>query len=162
MKLNKQDEYGLRILLRIAKCEDSEGINIPSLVEQEGLSQPYVAKLTRELRLAGLIKSTRGQKGGYILGQNPKDISIKKIISSLGGELFEKDFCGSHTGTFKLCTNSLDCSVRSLWKVVQYSVDRVLSEISLEDLMHSEHDAKRTLNDIVDQIFVASETVFSR
>ena len=64
MKINKQDEYGLRLLLRIARSADPEGLSIPALAEQEGLSQPYVAKLTRELRLGNLIKSTRGQKGG--------------------------------------------------------------------------------------------------
>ena len=74
-------------------------------------------------------------------------------MATLGGELFEKDFCGSHSGTVRLCTNSLDCSVRSLWRVVQYAVDRVLSEIVLEDLIHSEKDAKLTLNEIVEGIF---------
>jgi Rrf2 family iron-sulfur cluster assembly transcriptional regulator len=153
MKINKQDEYGLRLLLRIARSADPEGISIPVLAEQEGLSQPYVAKLTRELRLGNLIKSTRGQKGGYILAKKPGEITIKEIVATLGGELFEKDFCGSHSGTVRLCTNSLDCSVRSLWRVVQHAVDRVLSEIVLEDLIHSEKDAKRTLNEIVEGIF---------
>lgn len=153
MKINKQDEYGLRLLLRIAKTEDIEGINIPVLAEMEGLSQPYVAKLTRELRIGGLIQSTRGQKGGYILAKDPSLISIQEVIKVLGGELFENDFCGSHSGNARLCTNSLDCSVRSLWRIVQHSVDRVLSVITLEDLMHSENDSKRTLNEIVSGIF---------
>ncbi|HMP30449.1 MAG TPA: Rrf2 family transcriptional regulator, partial [Saprospiraceae bacterium] len=143
MKINKQDEYGLRLLLRIAKTEDAEGLSIPVLAEQEGLSQPYVAKLTRDLRIGGLIQSTRGQKGGYILAKSPSSITIKEVISILGGELFEKDFCGSHAGTARLCTNSVDCSVRSLWRVVQHSVDKVLAEIKLEDLMYSEKETKR-------------------
>ncbi len=153
MKINKQDEYGLRLLLRIAKTEDAEGLSIPVLAEQEGLSQPYVAKLTRDLRIGGLIQSTRGQKGGYILAKSPSSITIKEVISILGGELFEKDFCGSHAGTARLCTNSVDCSVRSLWRVVQHSVDKVLAEIKLEDLMYSEKETKRTLNEIVMGIF---------
>jgi Rrf2 family protein len=153
MKINKQDEYGLRLLLRIAKTEDIEGLSIPVLAEMEGLSQPYVAKLTRELRMGGLIQSTRGQKGGYILAKEPSSIHIQEVIKVMGGELFENDFCGSHSGNVRLCTNSLDCSVRSLWRVVQHAVDRVLSEITLEDLMHSEKDSKRTLNEIVSGIF---------
>lgn len=157
MKINKQDEYGLRLLLRIARSADPEGMNIPTLAEEEGLSQPYVAKLTRELRMGGLIKSTRGQKGGYILSKEPGMINIKEVVSVLGGQLFEKDFCGTHSGNVRLCTNSLDCSVRSLWRVVQHAVDKVLAEITLEDLMHSEKDAKRTLNQIVEDIFQTQE-----
>jgi Rrf2 family transcriptional regulator, iron-sulfur cluster assembly transcription factor len=159
MKINKQDEYGLRLILRIAKTEDPEGLSIPVLAEMEGLSQPYVAKLTRELRIGGLIKSTRGQKGGYIIAKDPSEISIKQIVHVLGGELFEKDFCGSHSGAVKLCTNSLDCSIRSVWRVVQHSVDRVMSEIKLQDLMTSEKDSKRTLNEIVSSIFQQEELV---
>jgi len=54
MKITAQEEYGLRILIRIARCRDKEGMSIPQLTEAEGLSSHYVAKLTRMLRMKGL------------------------------------------------------------------------------------------------------------
>jgi Rrf2 family iron-sulfur cluster assembly transcriptional regulator len=57
MKITAQDEYGLRLLVRIAKCNDQSGLSIPQLSEAEGLSQPNVSKLTRILRMEGLINS---------------------------------------------------------------------------------------------------------
>ena len=149
MKINKQDEYGLRILLRIARCESNVGLSIPQLSELEGMSKPYVAKITRMLRIAEFIESTRGQKGGYILAKKPEDIIIRDVISSLGGNLFNKDFCGQHSGEIKFCTNSVDCSIRSLWTILQYSVDKVLSNISLNDLIGSEQSAKMKLDEII-------------
>ena len=56
MKISAVDEYGLRIILRIARADDSEGLTIVQLAELEGLSQPYVAKITRVLRLANFLK----------------------------------------------------------------------------------------------------------
>ncbi len=53
MKITAQEEYGLRILIRIASCRDAEGISIPRLSEAEGISKHYVAKLTRLLRMEG-------------------------------------------------------------------------------------------------------------
>jgi Rrf2 family protein len=149
MKINKQDEYGLRILLRIAKSDTNLGLSIPQLSELEGMSQPYVGKIARMLRIAGFVESTRGQKGGYILAKQPTEIIIKDVISSLGGNLFNKEFCGQHSGEIKFCTNSVDCSIRSLWTILQYTVDKVLANISLNDLIGTEGDAKQKLDEIM-------------
>src|SRR4030095_14836537 len=109
MKITAQEEYGLRILLRIAGCKDAAGMSIPQLSEAEGLSSHYVAKLTRILRMEGFINSTPGNKGGYILSRSPEKIGIRNVLEALGGVLFNKDFCGSHAGSLRLCTNSVDC-----------------------------------------------------
>ncbi len=149
MKINKQDEYGLRILLRIARSDSETGLSIPQLSELEGMSQPYVGKIARMLRLAGFVESTRGQKGGYILAQSPGNIIIKDVISSLGGNLFNEDFCDQHSGEIRFCTNSVDCSIRSLWTILQYTVDKVLENISLKDLIGNEDDARENLDKII-------------
>src|SRR5215211_6547925 len=112
MKITAQEEYGLRILVRIARCRDNDGMSIPQLSEADGLSSHYVAKLTRILRMAGFINSTPGNKGGYVLAMPAKEISINKVLKTLGGQLFDNAFCGSHAGSMKLCTHSVDCSSR--------------------------------------------------
>src|SRR3954463_1064541 len=103
MKITAQEEYGLRILIRIAR--DASGMSIPQLSEAEGLSSHYVAKLTRILRMEGFINSTPGNKGGYILAMPAEKISINLVLKSLGGALFDKEFCGTHSGALRLCTN---------------------------------------------------------
>lgn len=155
MKINKEDEYGLRILLRIARSDSDTGLSIPQLSELEGMSQSYVGKLTRALRIGGLVQSSRGQKGGYLLSKVPSDITIKEVIDTLGGQLFSKDFCGSHSGISKLCTNSVDCSVRSLWKMLQFTVDRVFENVTLADMIGNETQSRSQLNDVVDQLFTS-------
>src|SRR5438128_8739295 len=123
MKITAQEEYGLRILIRIAGCKNTDGMSIPQLSEAEGLSSHYVAKLTRVLRMEGYINSTPGYKGGYVLARPANEININKVLKSLGGSLFNNDFCGTHSGALKLCTHSVDCSSRSLWQMVQYIID---------------------------------------
>ena len=83
MKITAQEEYGLRILLRIARCADEEGMSIPQLSEAEGLSPHYVAKLARQLRLGGFLKSTPGQKGGYTLSKPSSAININQVLKTL-------------------------------------------------------------------------------
>jgi Rrf2 family transcriptional regulator, iron-sulfur cluster assembly transcription factor len=141
MKITAQEEYGLRILIRIAGCRDREGMSIPQLSAAEGLSSHYVAKLTRILRMEGYINSTPGNKGGYVLAMPAEKININDVLKALGGALFDVKFCGSHSGTMKLCTNSVDCSSRSLWQMIQYIVDRFLDKITLHDLVKKEEDS---------------------
>src|SRR5215217_1545644 len=131
MKITAQEEYGLRLLIRIASCKDKDGLSIPQLSETEGLSSHYVAKLTRSLRMEGFINSTPGYKGGYVLAKPAGEIVIKDVLRALGGDLFNKKFCGLHTGNLKFCTNSVDCSTRSLWQMIQVTVDQLLEKITL-------------------------------
>lgn len=141
MKITAQEEYGLRVLVRIASCKDAAGLTIPQLSEMEGLTPHYVAKLTRVLRMAGFINSTRGYKGGYVLSRPAEEITIGPVLEALGGILFDKKFCGSHSGSMRLCTNSVDCSVRSLWQIIQASVDNVLDKITLHHLVSREKES---------------------
>lgn len=159
MKITSQEEYGLRVLLRIAKCREREGMTIQALSFAEGLSTPYVAKLTRMLRLAGYINSTPGNKGGYALSRPAVQININEVLKILGGSLFEKSFCEDYSGILKFCTNSVDCSIRSIWQMVQITIDNLLDKITLEDIIGSEMNADQLINTIIEQniqIFMAN------
>ena len=138
MKITAQEEYGLRILIRIAGCTSPDGMSIPQLTEAEGLTSHYVAKLTRLLRIAGFINSTPGNKGGYILSRPSQEIVINDVLKALGGALYDTEFCQSHAGSLKLCNNSVDCSARSLWSMIQITVDGLLNKITLYHLVNPE------------------------
>ena len=148
MKISAQEEYGLRILLRIAKCRDDESMSIQALSTLEGLSNAYVAKITRILRQAGYINSTPGNVGGYILALPAEEININKVLKALGGSMFDIEFCNSYSGATKFCTNSVDCSVRSLWQMIQFTIDGLLDKVSLADLTGNEGDSSKILHGI--------------
>ncbi|HEY0041055.1 MAG TPA: Rrf2 family transcriptional regulator [Flavisolibacter sp.] len=141
MKITAQEEYGLRLLIRIAACKDQEGMSIPQLSETEGLTPHYVAKLTRVLRMGGFINSTPGNKGGYVLAKPANQVIINDVLKTLGGVLFDSQFCGTHAGALKLCTHSVDCSSRSLWSMIQFILDDFLNKVTLHDLVSSEENS---------------------
>ena len=149
MKITAQEEYGLRILIRIASCKDKDGISIPQLSEADGLSSHYVAKLTRILRMEGFINSTRGYKGGYVLAMPAEKIVINQVLKALGGPLFDNEFCGSHAGSLKLCTHSVDCSSRSLWQMIQFIVDQFLDKVTLHDLVNPEKESAKIFDKLL-------------
>jgi Rrf2 family iron-sulfur cluster assembly transcriptional regulator len=137
MKITAQEEYGLRLLIRIAGCKDRHGLSIPQLSEAEGLSSHYVAKLTRMLRMAGFINSTPGYKGGYVLARPANEIIINKVLKALGGSLFDREFSEVHAGKLNICTNSVECASRSIWQMIQFIVDQFLDKVTLQDLSNA-------------------------
>jgi Rrf2 family protein len=138
MKLTANEEYGLRCLVRIAY--NGQALTIPEMSQAEGVSPAYAAKILRVLRKGGFVKAARGKEGGYTLARPAEQVVIGEVMDALGGKLFESDFCDSHSGQHAICTRSVDCSVRSLWRAVQVSVDQVLSKTTLRDLMQNEED----------------------
>lgn len=142
MKITATEEYGIRILIRIASSDRQMGLSIPQLSEAEGLTEPHVAKICRILRMNGFINSTPGNKGGYVLSKGSSEIIINDVMKALGGTLFDQQFCDAHTGIGKLCTNSVDCSTRSLWKMIQYTVDNLLNKLTLQDLLVKEKEVE--------------------
>jgi len=138
MKLSSQEEYGLRCLLRVGRAGEGGSVTIPELSRAEGISEPNVAKMMRVLRRGGFVKSTRGQSGGYALSRPATDIVVGHVLAVLGGRLYEPAFCDGHAGVERLCTHMPDCSIRSVWRMVQAAVDQILGTITLKDLLKSE------------------------
>ncbi len=138
MKFSAPEEYGLRCLLRLGQQAEGASLTIPEISRLEGISPDYVAKLMRNLRRGGLVRSVRGQAGGYGLARPADQIVVGEALAVLGGRLYDPGFCGEHAGSESLCTNSVDCSVRSLWRAVQHVIDQVLSRTTLKDLLSNE------------------------
>jgi len=138
MKFSSQEEYGLRCLLRVAKEGGEKGLTIPEISKAEGITTHNTAKILRALRLGGFLASSRGQIGGYTLSRPANEILVKDVLDSLGGKLFDEDFCSEHSGSVNICTHSIDCSIRSLWQMLQGAVDGVLKNMTIKDLVSTE------------------------
>jgi len=140
MKLSAQEEYGLRCLLRVASAESGESVAIPTIAAAEALSIAYVGKLMSVLRQGEFVASVRGQAGGYVLSRPPEEIAVADVLTLLGGRLFEPGFCDDFPGLERICTHSINCSMRSLWRSIQQAIDRSLAGITLKDLLRTESD----------------------
>ncbi len=143
MKFSSQEEYGLRILLQVAR--HPEGVTIPQISALEDLSEANVAKMTRLLRMGGYLESTRGQEGGYTLARRPSEIVVHHVLQELGGKLFDEDFCEKYSGDAHNCTTTVPCSVRSVWQRVQQAIDTALEGLTLQDLIAQESKPIRSI-----------------
>ena len=145
MKLTSLEEYGLRCLVELGRGGGGESVTIAEMSRREGISAPNVAKIMRVLRRAGLVKSTRGQAGGYVLARKPADIKVNEVLAALGGRIYDQGFCDKHKGVVRLCTHLPDCSIRPVLRRVQEAVDQVLQALTLQSLLRSEAEVQASV-----------------
>ena len=89
--------------------------------------------------------------GGYVLAKPATAITVNDTLIALSGKLFDKKFCDSHAGILTLCTNSVDCSIRSLWSMMQATLDELLDKVTMADMMKNEKDVSGVLQNIIEE-----------
>ncbi len=90
-----------------------------------------------------------------MLAKLPEDIKVNQGLRAMGGAMYDEKFCGLHAGALALCTNSIDCSLRSLWTILQFNMDKLLDQISIHDLMKSELQAHLNFTKMADKLDIA-------
>jgi len=113
---------------------NEEPISVPQISSLERIPPNFLEQLLIKLRRAGMIKSTRGKKGGYTLAVPPESISILNVIEAIEGKygLAKCLIPGEQKG----CTFSVsDCVLRSVWNRLQPRIEEILSEITIAHII---------------------------
>lgn len=137
MRITTLAEYGVICALHLAKRTESGPVNGREIARLERLPADYVEQILLRLRRAGVITSTRGAHGGYVLARPPSEISIRDVVHASELETFDLH-CVSHPVEEDRCSASHNCSIRPVWQMLQGKIDDVLQSVSLADLLHDE------------------------
>lgn len=109
-------------------------VSVKEISKKQNFSDSYMEQLFSALKTAGLVKSLRGARGGYVLARDPSDITVGDIIRALEGPI-ELAECVNGNGSFD-CIKSLDCLTRGLWEDIRDSINNVIDHRSLRDLLN--------------------------
>jgi len=135
-------EYGLICALHLAKRAGQGPITGRDIASGERLPADYVEQILLRLRRAGLVNSTRGARGGYMLSRAPEDISVREVIAA--SELATFDLhCVSHPVGEERCSEAQSCSIRPVWMLLQRKIDDVLESVHLGDLLVDERTVRQ-------------------
>ena len=137
MRITTWAEYGVICALHLARRAEKSPVTGRDIAAQERLPADYVEQILLRLRRAGVITSTRGARGGYMLSRPPEEISIRAVIHASELETFDLH-CLSHPVEEDRCAASHSCSIRPVWVLLQTKIDDVLEGVCLADLLHDE------------------------
>ncbi|AZB43732.1 Rrf2 family transcriptional regulator [Bacillus sp. FJAT-42376] len=123
MKISTKGRYGLTIMIELAKKHGDGPTSLKSIAKTNDLSEHYLEQLIAPLRNAGLVKSIRGAYGGYVLGDEPENITSGDIIRVLEGPISPVEVLEDE-----------EPAKRELWIRIRDAVKDVLDSTTLEDL----------------------------
>ena len=83
------------------------------------------------LKSAGLVRSIRGPKGGYLLAKPAGEIKLSEVFLALEGPPILAE-CIQHP---KHCPRCGDCVTRGLWMEMQDAMLGVLESKTLQDIV---------------------------
>ena len=139
MKLSTRTRYAVRAIIELAQNDSNRPLQLKIIAQRQDISVKYLEQLMAILRSAGFVRSIRGSKGGYVLARAPNQIKLNEVLHRLEGsvatvECVENKDC---------CSRSADCAARYLWMQVEQAIEKVLSAITLQDLVDKANDEKK-------------------
>jgi len=131
MNISTKGRYAVRAMLDLALQPGDGPTLIKDISRRQGISDLYLEQLFGRLKIAGLVRSTRGPRGGFALTRPPAHIKMSDILQAMEGSMAPVD-CVDDA---RLCSRAESCTTRSIWVEMKKAMDEVLESTSLQDLV---------------------------
>ena len=139
MKISTKGRYSVTALYELALHYGEGPVSLKSVAQGQGLSENYLEQLMVPLRRAGIVQSTRGAQGGYMLAKSPAEITISSIITTVEGPIAVVDcLLAEADAAEQKCVKACTCVTRGIWEKVCDSISQVLESITLQTLLDNE------------------------
>ncbi|OPY06115.1 MAG: HTH-type transcriptional regulator CymR [Syntrophaceae bacterium PtaU1.Bin231] len=129
MKISAKARYGVRLMMVLARNYGSGPIFLKDIAKKEEISEKYLGQIVIPLRGAGLVLSSRGAHGGYMLAREPSEINLKQIVDILEGDCLVR--CIKDPSA---CTRVRTCASRDIWMLLGGKISETLGSVSLAEL----------------------------
>ena len=139
MNLSTRVLYGTRALLDLTLQESKEPVQLKEIAVRQNIPLHYLEHLIAPLIAAGIIKSTRGARGGIQLIKHPREVRLSEVITLLEGSISPAE-CITNP---ERCPRSELCATRDVWSRMKTAMDGVLESTTLQDLAEQQKDKEQ-------------------
>ncbi|MGD0837107.1 MAG: Rrf2 family transcriptional regulator [Polyangia bacterium] len=137
MRIARQTDYAARLVLHLASLGEEASASIAEIAQQRLLPVPFVRRMVAPLVAAGILKTTRGAKGGLQLGRPASAISLGDLVLAMEGPIALND-CVHQPGA---CPFRDHCPVQQAWLGLSAALAEQLAAIRFDRLVGSAADA---------------------
>jgi Rrf2 family protein len=131
MKLSTRSRYGIRALIDIAFNANNRPVLLRDVAQRQEISTMYLEHLITPLISAGIVRSTRGAKGGVWLARPAKDVKLSEIVQLLEGSMAPVECVDDKN----YCPRFDTCVTREIWVNLKRAMTSVLDATTLADLV---------------------------
>ena len=140
MKVSTRVRYGIRAALDLAQAYGKGPLQTRIIAQNQDISLKYLEQLMAMLKSAGVVRSVRGAKGGYVLAKNPDQIKLSDVFYAFEGTPTTVE-CVENSN---YCERTADCLARQVWIEVKDAIIKVLESKTLAQLVEAGRKTNRT------------------
>ena len=130
MKISTRSRYGARVLLELALRWGEGPVLLKDIAQMQEIPLPYLQQLIGPLVKTGIVKTSRGPRGGISLLKPPNEVRLSEVVQLLDGAIARVK-CVDNPET---CSLSGLCVTHDIWCEVKKATSKVLRSITLQDL----------------------------
>ncbi len=135
MKISSKGRYALRMMIDIAQHNTGEWISIKDISERQGISIKYLEQIVANLTKSGLLISSRGSQGGYMLAKSPDKYTVGQILRVIEGNLAPVACLETDVNQ---CARRSICPTIGFWKGFYNVINNYVDSVTLQDLVSSQ------------------------
>lgn len=132
MKLSTKVRYGTRMMLDLAINSDKGPVAIKDIAQRQEISEKYLEQIIPLLKAAGLVKSIRGARGGYVLTKPSSEIMLGDIVTAIEGDLSLVECIDTPSA----CHRISYCVTREIWGEISKKMLEVLNSVNLDYMVN--------------------------
>ncbi len=87
MRVSAKTDYAVRAVAELAASGDERPLKAERIADGQAIPIKFLETILLELKHAGIVRSQRGQDGGYTLARPAAEISIADVIRAVDGPL---------------------------------------------------------------------------
>ena len=144
MKMSTRTRYGTRALLELALRKDDAPVFLKDIAREQGISLAYLEQLMAPLVGGGIVRSTKGPKGGISLARKPEDIDMAEVTALLEGTLGPVECVGNP----EVCERAGACATHDIWSGLGDVMQRYLKSVTLKELAERQESLKGAHEDM--------------
>jgi Rrf2 family protein len=137
VKISTKGRYSLRMLLDLAEHKEDGFVSLKDISERQGISKKYLEQIVALLSRPDILRTNRGNKGGYMLAKSPDQYTIGQILRLTEGGLCPVSCLEDDP---ILCDRSLSCKTLPVWKNLKKVIDDYLDSVTLQMLIDENRD----------------------
>lgn len=138
MKISTKGRYALRLMLDLAENQSDGFVALKDIAERQGISKKYLEQIVPLLNKSGVLKTTRGYQGGYMLAKKPEEYTVGDILRITEGSLAPVACLDDEVN---MCNKADSCMTLPVWKGLDKVISEYLDSITLQSIIDNHRAA---------------------
>lgn len=131
MKISTKGRYALRMLADIVLHQHEGYVSLKDIAERQGISKKYLEQIVPLLNKSSILKTNRGNRGGYMINGKPENHTVGEVLRATEGSLAPVACLEYEPND---CERINECATIEIWEGLYKLITDYLDGITIQDI----------------------------